>query len=143
MTSAVEPSLPSGVDPQAGADRADRIAPSSAGEREVGYEHSSDLARLLGSLNASLLVSTYQAGKLAVIGSHRGQLPLSFHNFDRPMGMAIDSRANTMIDARVIVDMLVVTGDVQAVECDFCTGFHDVDVQVIAYEFAAEIEAGV
>ncbi|HUT10053.1 MAG TPA: TIGR03032 family protein [Thermoguttaceae bacterium] len=69
---------------------------SSTTQREVRYEHSLDLAGLLEGLDASLLISTYQAGKLVVIGSHRQQLALSFHNFDRPMGVAIDPRANRM-----------------------------------------------
>jgi hypothetical protein len=69
---------------------------SPVGEREVRYEHSLGLAGLLEGLNASLVVSTYQAGKLAVIGSHREQLAWSFHNFDRPMGVAIDRQASTL-----------------------------------------------
>ena len=55
-----------------------------------------NLADFLASLNASLLFSTYQAGKLAVIGSHQQQLTLSFHNFDRPMGVAIDANSDAM-----------------------------------------------
>ena len=93
MTAAVEPSIPSHVDPST---RTDSNVPPTIAEREVRYEHSRDLARLLGGLNASLLVSTYQAGKVAVIGSQQERLNLSFHNFDRPMGMAIDRQANTM-----------------------------------------------
>lgn len=93
MNAAVEPSAPpipgEPVEPIEGDQ-------SSAGEREVRYEHSLDLASLLERLKASLLVSTYQAGKLAVIGSRRQQLALSFHNFDRPMGVAVDRQANTM-----------------------------------------------
>jgi uncharacterized protein (TIGR03032 family) len=57
--------------------------------REVRYEYSRELAPLLTSLGASLVVSTYQAGKLVVVGvdSH-GALALSFHNFERAMGVA-------------------------------------------------------
>jgi hypothetical protein len=92
MTAAVESSAPSTTNRSTG----DPNVSSSGGEREVRYEHSHDLAQLLGRLNASLLVSTYQAGKLVLIGSHRQELSLSFHNFDRPMGMAIDRAASTM-----------------------------------------------
>ncbi|HYW79654.1 MAG TPA: DUF4915 domain-containing protein, partial [Thermoguttaceae bacterium] len=70
--------------------------PPTAGQREVRFEHSLDLAELLEGINASLLISTYQAGKLAVIGSRQKQLNLTLHNFDRPMGVAIDREANTM-----------------------------------------------
>jgi len=93
MNTAVEPSATPTPDHLSGADQA---AQSSADQREVNYEHSLDLASLLERLNASLLVSTYQAGKLAVIGSNRQELDLSFHNFDRPMGVAVDRQANTM-----------------------------------------------
>ncbi|NLE37881.1 MAG: TIGR03032 family protein [Pirellulaceae bacterium] len=72
------------------------IAPRNDGQREVCYEHSSDLAELLDSLKATLLISTYQAGKLVLIGSCQHRLVLSFHNFDRPMGVAIDDAGETM-----------------------------------------------
>jgi uncharacterized protein (TIGR03032 family) len=35
------------------------------------------------------LVSTYQAGKLVVVGVHQGALALSFHNFEQAMGVAV------------------------------------------------------
>ncbi len=92
MTAAVESSAPSTTNRSTG----DPNVSSSGGDREVRYEHSRDLAQLLGQLNASLLVSTYQAGKLVLIGSRRQDLSLSFHNFDRPMGMAIDRAGSTM-----------------------------------------------
>ncbi|MBN2473526.1 MAG: TIGR03032 family protein [Pirellulales bacterium] len=57
-------------------------------DREVRYEHSLNLPGLLEHLRATLLVSTYQAGKLVVVGARQGALSLSFHNFDRPMGVA-------------------------------------------------------
>jgi uncharacterized protein (TIGR03032 family) len=71
-------------------DEAEARNPSNppAGEREVRYEHSTDLPGVLAGIRASLLVSTYQAGKVAAIGSHDDALTLSFHNFDRPMGIA-------------------------------------------------------
>jgi uncharacterized protein (TIGR03032 family) len=56
--------------------------------REVRYECSDSMLVLLAEQRASLLVSTYQAGKLVAIGAWRGELTLSFHNFERPMGTA-------------------------------------------------------
>lgn len=56
---------------------------------EVRYEHSRDFPDLLAHLGVSLLVSTYQAGKVIVLGTWQGKLCLSFHNFDQPMGMAV------------------------------------------------------
>src|SRR5262249_42775860 len=40
-------------------------------------------------LNASLLVSTYQAGKVVAVGVANGELALSYHNFERAMGLAV------------------------------------------------------
>jgi hypothetical protein len=42
--------------------------------REVRFEYSRDFPRILQHLNASLLISTYQAGKLGVIGMRQGEL---------------------------------------------------------------------
>src|SRR4051812_37754513 len=42
----------------------DEVAPSA---REVGYEYSLNLAPLLEHLGVTLLVSTYQAGKLVLV----------------------------------------------------------------------------
>ncbi|MEX2185488.1 MAG: TIGR03032 family protein [Pirellulales bacterium] len=106
----------------------------AGGERVVGYEHSRDLPQLLASINATLLVSTYQAGKLAVIGSHDGQLARSFHNFDRPMGVAIDRHANRMaVAARNKVWMLSNNRDIATQleprgGCDACFLTHSAQV---------------
>ncbi len=60
--------------------------------REVRYEHSQEFPRILAQQKISLLVSTYQAGKLVVLGSHEDRLALSFHNFEQAMGIAIHRR---------------------------------------------------
>jgi uncharacterized protein (TIGR03032 family) len=59
------------------------------GTREVRYRYSTNLAPLLQHLGVSLLVSTYQAGKVVLVGEHQGGLALSFHNFEQAMGMAV------------------------------------------------------
>src|SRR5262249_13163377 len=65
------------------------IPPASA-QREVHYEYSRSLAPLLTHLGVSLVVSTYQAGKLVVVGAESdGTLALSFYNFERAMGVAL------------------------------------------------------
>src|SRR5262249_23166873 len=56
--------------------------------REVRYEHSRNLPAMLEHLGVSLLVSTYQAGKLFAVGARQGELALSFHNFEKAMGIA-------------------------------------------------------
>ena len=64
-------------------------AADGAAQREVRYVYSNNWVPLLTQLGASLLLSTYQAGKLVVIGVHNGQLQLSFHNFEQAMGVAV------------------------------------------------------
>lgn len=63
----------------------------SLSEKEVAvdYEHSANLADVLQSLHASVLLSTYQAGKLVVIGSDTKKPLFSFHSFDQVMGVAV------------------------------------------------------
>jgi uncharacterized protein (TIGR03032 family) len=70
--------------------------------REVQYEASSDLLKLLSELQATLLVSTYQAGKLVAIGAFNGELILTFHNFERPMGIARSDRSLAIATHRQI-----------------------------------------
>ncbi len=55
---------------------------------EARFEATGNFPQLLDQLGVSLLVSTYQAGKLLVLGTHRGQLTVTFNNFDRIMGIA-------------------------------------------------------
>src|SRR5262249_30989666 len=57
--------------------------------REVRYEHSRNFPAVLDHLGASLLVSTYQAGKLFVVGARQGELALAFHNLEKAMGIAV------------------------------------------------------
>lgn len=64
--------------------------------REVNYEHSRELVALLAQANLTVLVSTYQAGKLVIVGTHQDQLALGFHNFDRPMGVAFDGQTESL-----------------------------------------------
>jgi uncharacterized protein (TIGR03032 family) len=63
--------------------------PKSADRRLVRFEHSLSLVPLLRELRCSVLVTTYQAGKLVVIGTDEAGLSLGFYNFDRPMGLAV------------------------------------------------------
>src|SRR5580704_17063040 len=57
--------------------------------REVRHEYTHTLPSLLSQLGVSLLVSTYQAGKVVAIGVAQGELALSYHNFERAMGLAV------------------------------------------------------
>lgn len=57
--------------------------------REVRFRHSRDFVPILESLGATLLVSTYQAGKLVTVGATGGQLRLALHNFEQAMGIGV------------------------------------------------------
>jgi uncharacterized protein (TIGR03032 family) len=54
------------------------------------YVHSSNFPALLEALGASLLLSTYQAGKLVVIRAAHGRLSTLLRSFEQPMGLALD-----------------------------------------------------
>ena len=57
--------------------------------REIRHEYTRSLPPLLSQLGVSLLVSTYQAGKVVVVGIADGELALSYHNFEHAMGLAV------------------------------------------------------
>ncbi|MBN8482066.1 MAG: TIGR03032 family protein [Xanthomonadales bacterium] len=52
--------------------------------------HTQNLAPLLHRLGVSVLVSTYQAGKLVVLRADGGVVNTHFRSFNRPMGLAAD-----------------------------------------------------
>jgi uncharacterized protein (TIGR03032 family) len=52
---------------------------------------------VLGQLGVSLLVSTYQAGKVLVVGVHEGAVVFSFHNFEQAMGLAVGTRRQVWV----------------------------------------------
>lgn len=56
-------------------------------DREVRHEYAPGFPELLERLGISLLVSTYQAGKVATVGVANHELALGFHNFDKAMGI--------------------------------------------------------
>jgi hypothetical protein len=74
--------------------------------REVRYEHSRNLPGIREHLGASLLVSTYQAGKLIVVGAREGALALSFHNGGNGLGGGLYNDGSTAFG----VSTLTVTG---------------------------------
>jgi uncharacterized protein (TIGR03032 family) len=57
--------------------------------REVRHEYTHTFPSLLSQLGVSLLVSTYQAGKVVAVGVAEGEMTLSYHNFERAMGLAV------------------------------------------------------
>jgi uncharacterized protein (TIGR03032 family) len=85
MTAVEVESVPERAD--AGAARPERNGVPPA--REVRHEYTHSLPPLLNQLGVTLLVSTYQAGKVVAVGAARGELTLSYHNFERAMGLAV------------------------------------------------------
>ena len=54
--------------------------------------HTATFPGLLAELQSSLIVSTYQAGKLILVRNENGALNTHFRRFARPMGMAVDDQ---------------------------------------------------
>src|SRR5699024_9309191 len=52
--------------------------------------HTASLPKLLQQAASSLLVSTYQAGKLVIVRENEGKLNTHFRVYNRPMGLAHD-----------------------------------------------------
>jgi uncharacterized protein (TIGR03032 family) len=83
-----EQPLPASVPP---ADSGLDSAPSSRilPPRRILTSHSPSFVQVLADLKASLLISTYQAGKVVVVQVHKDDLFITYHNFDRAMGIAV------------------------------------------------------
>jgi uncharacterized protein (TIGR03032 family) len=58
--------------------------------RDVRCSHSDSLPELLTRLRLSVLISTYQTGHLVVLAARRGRLVVTFHQFERAMGVAAE-----------------------------------------------------
>lgn len=71
----------------------------AAGWREARFRHSPLFPEVLRRLRCTLLVSTYQAGKLIAIGAAAEGLHFSMHQFDQAMGIAV-SRDTVAVGAR-------------------------------------------
>ncbi len=59
------------------------------GLRLFTYEASENLVDLLHQLGSSLLVSTYQAGRVIAVGVSQGSLNVTLHTYERAMGLAV------------------------------------------------------
>jgi uncharacterized protein (TIGR03032 family) len=63
--------------------------PPSPGESPLRSVYTQSFPQMLEQLGSSLLVSTYQTGKLIVARHDRGTLNTHFRDFQRPMGLAV------------------------------------------------------
>lgn len=66
------------------------IDPPAAPEAALRSVHTSTLPALFDRLGISLLVSTYQAGKLILVRADGGGLNTHFRTLAKPMGLAVD-----------------------------------------------------
>lgn len=53
--------------------------------------HTSNLPQIFAEAGISVLVTTYQAGKLVILRNNQGILNTHFRNFPKPMGLAVSS----------------------------------------------------
>lgn len=58
--------------------------------------YTSNLPDILAQLNISLVVSTYQAGKVVLVRSDEGTINTHFRNFQKPMGIAVKDHRLTI-----------------------------------------------
>jgi uncharacterized protein (TIGR03032 family) len=64
-------------------------APDAVPASTVRSVHTANFPGLLDELGVSLLVTTYQAGRLVVVRSDQGRLNTHFRTFNLPMGLAL------------------------------------------------------
>jgi hypothetical protein len=57
--------------------------------------HTTSFADILQHYGISVLVTTYQAGKLVVLRADRGVVNTHFRGFVKPMGLAVQFRINS------------------------------------------------
>jgi uncharacterized protein (TIGR03032 family) len=106
--------------------------------REIRHEYTRSLPPLLSQLGVSLLVSTYQAGKVVAVGVAKGELTVSYHNFERAMGLAVTPDA-IAVAARAQVWFLHAAPDLAArVEP---AGRHDACFLTRSSHFTGEVQA--
>ncbi len=67
----------------------DNQSPADAGPSPLRSVHTTNFSAILDQLGSSLLVTTYQAGKLVVVRSDGGVINTHFRAFNKPMGLAV------------------------------------------------------
>ncbi|MEO1621334.1 MAG: TIGR03032 family protein [Cyanobacteria bacterium J06632_3] len=93
----------------------DRPEPSSLSE-PLRSIHTTSFPALLNQLNISLLVSTYQAGKLVVLRADGKQLNTHFRIFDKPMGIAVNNKRLAIGTRTAVWDLWNVPAVVDKIE---------------------------
>lgn len=67
--------------------------------------HTTNFPDILTQLGISLVVSTYQAGKLIVLRADNNTINTHFRTFDRPMGLAVDREKLALGTAYQIIEL--------------------------------------
>ncbi|WP_449416434.1 DUF4915 domain-containing protein [Phormidium nigroviride] len=67
--------------------------------------HTTNFPEILTQLGISLVVSTYQAGKLIVLRADNNSINTHFRTFDRPMGLAVDREKLAIGTAYQIIEL--------------------------------------
>jgi uncharacterized protein (TIGR03032 family) len=70
--------------------------------RDIRCSHSENLPELLTRLRVSILISTYQTGHLVIVAARQGRLVLTFHQFERAMGIAVKPGAIAVCTRREV-----------------------------------------
>lgn len=68
--------------------------------------HTASFAQILERFGISVLVTTYQAGKLMILRSDGGVVNTHFRNFSKPMGLALAGNRLAIGTAREVVEYL-------------------------------------
>ena len=89
--------------------------------------HTSNLPEILEHLGCSLMVSTYQAGRLVMLRSQDGVLNTHFRSFEKPMGIALSDNRLAVGAANSIWEFhnLPAVGEKLNAETDASASGHD------------------
>ncbi|MEL6138586.1 MAG: TIGR03032 family protein [Cyanobacteria bacterium J06628_6] len=71
---------------------------------DLSSVHTHTLAELLNSAGCSLMVTTYQAGKLIVVRADGAAVNTHFRQYSRPMGMAVNATRMAMGTAHELIE---------------------------------------
>ena len=82
--------------------RIDNFRMHSSDKNSLSSVHTSNLSGLFEQLGISLVVSTYQAGKVIVVRNDHGTLNAHFRTFSKPMGIVADSARLTIGGANTV-----------------------------------------
>src|SRR5215813_8327682 len=123
--------------------------PPASPEAALRSVHTSNLPALFAQLHISLVVSTYQAGKVIVVRNDQGILNTLFRTFTKPMGIAADQHRLTIGGATTVWNYRNMPAVAQKLEpvgkhdacylprCIRVTG--DIDIHEMAYDHNNEL----